>query len=424
MPVSILKMILLLMTAALLNIVFMTYLTLFFRKKAALKQSLVVLIFLFNLGLTFATTMVQLPIYLNDLVIFLGWSLFLCLFQGKAFLKGLSTVLFFSVEATLEILIRLALYQNKAEFRDIQLDIYVKVINVLILAVLVGLGKMKFRRQLGHYQNRNLYGLLFLPISNLLILASIFGGHHYQRRELLYLVVLIVLLNTFVSYYLVSEIDKSIAESEKNQIIEEQLRRIKIQNTQLANQYQLMFDLVHSENSFFLNIDQEQITKAELVQAVEQRLLKVNAVLVQLDKPDKISSVQTVLDYFVRDAENRQVEVVLNQDTSGSSYQDAAAVDIMAILIILLSNAVKQAVRAPSPFMGINYIQNEFGTIYTITNSFIRRQKIGRYDVGSLQRYGLDLQQVAKRVADLHGEFRISTESDFFKAEIVIPTPA
>ncbi|WP_125767427.1 GHKL domain-containing protein [Lapidilactobacillus wuchangensis] len=424
MPVGLLKITLLLMTAALLNVVFMTYLTLFFRKKAALRQSLVVLIFLFNLGLTFATTMLQLPIYLNDLVIFVGWSLFLMLFQGKVFLKGLSTVLFFSVEATLEILIRFMLYQNKAEFRDVQLDIYVKVINVLILAVLVVIGKLIFRRQLGHYQSRNLYGLLFLPISNLVILASVFGGHYYQRRWLLYLVVVIVLLNTFVSYYLVSEIDKSIAESEKNQVIEAQLSHIKIQNTQLANQYQLMFDLIHSENSFFLNIDQEKITKAELVQAVEQRLLKVNAVLVKLDKPDKISGIQTVMDYFVRDAQNRQVEVVLNQDTSGSSYQDVASVDIMAILIILLSNAVKQSVRAKYPFMGINYIQNEYGTIYTITNSFVRRQKIGKYDVSSLQRYGLDLQQVAKRVAELHGEFRISTESDFFKAEIVIPTTA
>ncbi|MBA1435305.1 GHKL domain-containing protein [Lactobacillus bombi] len=252
-------------------------------------------------------------------------------------------------------------------------------------------------------------------------MAIIFQSNYLVNKEFVYEIVVLLSINTLACYYLMNEIDKAVVKNHKNEQIVQQLAQIQAQNIQLSRQYKLAFDVIHSENSFFTDLSQKKLTHSELMQLFEQRLTKINKILLEWGNPDQINNIQTVFDYFVQQAHAKNIEVVVNGQAEPIFKKKEAFLDIMTILTIILSNAIEHASDSKEHFLGINYLQNSHGALYTVTNSFTPNFKLKDYSLDALVQSGLDLRQVQKLVEELDGEVTTSAKDNFFKIEIQIP---
>ena len=147
----------------------------------------------------------------------------------------------------------------------------------------------------------------------------------------------------------------------------------------------------------------------------------VNKVLIKLQDPKKVNSIQMVLDYFVKQAQASGLKVVIEGQDNENITQPDYLLNVMNILTIILSNALEHAKEVNQGEISINYFGDRRGAIYTVVNTFKKNPKIHDYRIDLLEQRGLDLQQAHQIVNEMAGEITTSVHDNYFKVEVILP---
>lgn len=409
------------LAAVLQTVVFYNYLALFFKRKSSINNIIAILIFIINIILSWVTTLFVFPAYINFILSCLCWLLLSIIFEGSLSLKAMLITLVFSIAIALELVSLVLLSYFKKMYGQQIFRIYNETIVVITLSVIFYFLRSVLKRRLGSKQNNKVNSLILFPITNMAIMFILFYNNYLRTKITTFAIIIILLLNTLVSYIIMNEIDKAVTQSKKNELISQQLVNIQIQNIHLSNQYRELFNLIHSENSFFMNLYQKHFSSKKLYQLLDKRLEHVNKVLVQLQDPKKVNSIQMVLDYFVKQAQAKNIKAVIKGKNNGNITQPDYLLNVMNILTIILSNAIEHAQEVDQGEIIINYLCSSHGSIYTIINTFKKNPKIHSYRIDLLEKHGLDLQQAHQIVEEMAGEIDTSAQGNYFKVEIILP---
>lgn len=397
------------------------YLALFFKRKTTINNIIVLLIFIVNIGLSWTTTIFVFPVYINFILSILCWLLFSVIFNGYLSLKAMLITLILSISSALE-LVSIVLLSDCKKLYDQQIfRIYTETIVIIALSVIFYFLRSIVKRRIGSKQNNKVHSLILFPITNIAIMFILFYTNYLKSRVTIFAIIIVLILNTIVSYIVMNEIDKAVIQSRKNELISHQLANIQMQNIYLSGQYKLLFNLIHSENSFFLNLYQKHLSSEELYRLLDARLEHVNKVLIKLQDPKRVNSIQMVLDYFVKQAQDDGLKVVIEGQDNENITQPDYLLRVMNILTIILSNALEHAKEVNQGEININYFVDQRGAVYTVVNSFKRNPKIRDYRIDLLEQHGLDLQQAHQIVNEMAGEITTSVHDDYFKVEVILP---
>ena len=409
------------LAAILQTTVIYNYLALFFKRKSSINNIIVILIFIINIILSWMTTIFVFPVYINFILSILCWLLFSIVFNGYLSLKAMLITLILSITTALE-LVSVVLLSYCTTLYDQQIfRIYNETIVIITLSVIFYFLRSIVKRRLGSKQNNKVHSLILFPITNMAIMFILFYNNYLKTRTTTFAIIVVLILNTLVSYIVMNEIDKAVIQSRKNELISQQLVNIQMQNIRLSNQYKLLFNLIHSENRFFLDLYQKHPSSEELYQLLDKRLEHVNKVLIKLQDPKKVNSIQMVLDYFVKQAQANNLKVVIEGQDNENITQPDYLLKVMNILTIILSNAVEHAKEVKQGEISINYFGDQRGAIYTVVNTFKKNPKIHDYRIELLEQHGLDLQQAHQIVNEMAGEITTSVHDNYFKVEVILP---
>ena len=409
------------LAAILQTTVIYNYLALFFKRKSSVSNIIVILIFIINIILSWMTTIFVFPVYINFILSILCWLLFLIIFNGYLSLKFIFITLIFSITSSAELIIMVLLSYCKNIYDQQMFRIYTEVIIMIILSVFFYVLRSIIKRRLGSKQNNKVHSLILFPVSNIAIMFILFYNNYLRTKTTTFAIIIVLILNTLISYVVMNEIDKAIIQSRKNELISQQLVNIQMQNIHLSNQYKQLFKLIHSENSFFLNLYQKHLSSEELYQLLDKRLEHVNKALIKLQDPKKVNSIQMVLDYFVKQAQAKGLKVVIEGQDNENITQPDYLLNVMNILTIILSNALEHAKEVKQGEISINYFGDQRGAIYTVVNTFKKNPKIHDYQIDFLEQHGLDLQQAHQIVDEMAGEITTSVHDNYFKVEVILP---
>ena len=409
------------LAAILQTTVIYNYLALFFKRKSSINNIIVILIFIINIILSWMTTIFVFPVYINFILSILCWLLFSIVFNGYLSLKAMLITLILSITTALE-LVSVVLLSYCTTLYDQQIfRIYNETIVIITLSVIFYFLRSIVKRRLGSKQNNKVHSLILFPITNMAIMFILFYNNYLKTRTTTFAIIIVLILNTLVSYIVMNEIDKAVIQSRKNELISQQLVNIQMQNIRLSNQYKLLFNLIHSENRFFLDLYQKHPSSEELYQLLDKRLEHVNKVLIKLQDPKKVNSIQMVLDYFVKQAQAKGLRVVIEGQDNENITQPDYLLNVMNILTIILSNALEHAKEVKQGEISINYFGDRRGVIYTVVNTFKKNPKIHDYRIDLLEQRGLDLQQAHQIVNEMAGEITTSVHDNYFKVEVILP---
>ncbi|NUF25397.1 ATP-binding protein [Bombilactobacillus mellis] len=409
------------LAAILQTTVIYNYLALFFKRKSSVSNFIVILIFIINIILSWMTTIFVFPVYINFILSILCWLLFSIVFNGYLSLKAMLITLILSITTALE-LVSVVLLSYCTTLYDQQIfRIYNETIVIITLSVIFYFLRSIVKRRLGSKQNNKVHSLILFPITNMAIMFILFYNNYLKTRTTTFAIIIVLILNTLVSYIVMNEIDKAVIQSRKNELISQQLVNIQMQNIRLSNQYKLLFNLIHSENRFFLDLYQKHPSSEELYQLLDKRLERVNKVLIKLQDPKKVNSIQMVLDYFVKQAQANNLKVVIEGQDNENITQPDYLLKVMNILTIILSNALEHAKEVKQGEISINYFGDQRGAIYTVVNTFKKNPKIHDYRIELLEQHGLDLQQAHQIVNEMAGEITTSVHDNYFKVEVILP---
>lgn len=409
------------LAAILQTTVIYNYLALFFKRKSSVSNFIVILIFIINIILSWMTTIFVFPVYINFILSILCWLLFSIVFNGYLSLKAMLITLILSITTALE-LVSVVLLSYCTTLYDQQIfRIYNETIVIITLSVIFYFLRSIVKRRLGSKQNNKVHSLILFPITNMAIMFILFYNNYLKTRTTTFAIIIVLILNTLVSYIVMNEIDKAVIQSRKNELISQQLVNIQMQNIRLSNQYKLLFNLIHSENRFFLDLYQKHPSSEELYQLLDKRLERVNKVLIKLQDPKKVNSIQMVLDYFVKQAQANNLKVVIEGQDNENITQPDYLLKVMNILTIILSNALEHAKEVKQGEISINYFGDQRGAIYTVVNTFKKNPKIHDYRIDLLEQRGLDLQQAHQIVNEMAGEITTSVHDNYFKVEVILP---
>lgn len=409
------------LAAILQTTVIYNYLALFFKRKSSINNIIVILIFIINIILSWMTTIFVFPVYINFILSILCWLLFLIIFNGYLSLKFIFITLIFSITSSAELIIMVLLSYCKKIYDQQMFRIYTEVIIMIILSVFFYVLRSIIKRRLGSKQNNKVHSLILFPVSNIAIMFILFYNNYLRTKTTTFAIIIVLILNTLISYVVMNEIDKAIIQSRKNELISQQLVNIQMQNIHLSNQYKQLFKLIHSENRFFLDLYQKHLSSEELYQLLDKRLEHVNKVLIKLQDPKKVNSIQMVLDYFVKQAQAKGLRVVIEGQDNENISQPDYLLKVMNILTIILSNALEHAKEVKQGEISINYFGDQRGAIYTVINTFKKNPKIHDYRIELLEQHGLDLQQAHQIVNEMDGEITTSVHDNYFKVEVILP---
>lgn len=409
------------LAAILQTTVIYNYLALFFKRKSSVSNIIVILIFIINIILSWMTTIFVFPVYINFILSILCWLLFLIIFNGYLSLKFIFITLIFSITSSAELIIMVLLSYCKNIYDQQMFRIYTEVIIMIILSVFFYVLRSIIKRRLGSKQNNKVHSLILFPVSNIAIMFILFYNNYLRTKTTTFAIIIVLILNTLISYVVMNEIDKAIIQSRKNELISQQLVNIQMQNIHLSNQYKQLFKLIHSENRFFLDLYQKHLSSEELYQLLDKRLEHVNKVLIKLQDPKKVNSIQMVLDYFVKQAQAKGLKVVIAGRDNENITQPDYLLKVMNILTIILSNALEHAKEVKQGEISINYFGDQRGAIYTVVNTFKKNPKIHDYRIELLEQHGLDLQQAHQIVNEMAGEITTSVHGNYFKVEVILP---
>lgn len=409
------------LAAILQTTVIYNYLALFFKRKSSVSNIIVILIFIINIILSWMTTIFVFPVYINFILSILCWLLFLIIFNGYLSLKFIFITLIFSITSSAELIIMVLLSYCKNIYDQQMFRIYTEVIIMIILSVFFYVLRSIIKRRLGSKQNNKVHSLILFPVSNIAIMFILFYNNYLKIKTTTFAIIIVLILNTLISYVVMNEIDKAIIQSRKNELISQQLVNIQMQNIHLSNQYKQLFKLIHSENRFFLELYQKHLSSEELYQLLDKRLERVNKVLIKLQDPKKVNSIQMVLDYFVKQAQDNGLKVVIEGQDNENITQPDYLLKVMNILTIILSNALEHAKEVKQGEISINYFGDRRGAIYTVVNTFKKNPKIHDYRIELLEQHGLDLQQAHQIVNEMAGEITTSVHDNYFKVEVILP---
>ena len=409
------------LAAILQTTVIYNYLALFFKRKSSVSNFIVILIFIINIILSWMTTIFVFPVYINFILSILCWLLFSIVFNGYLSLKAMLITLILSITTALE-LVSVVLLSYCTTLYDQQIfRIYNETIVIITLSVIFYFLRSIVKRRLGSKQNNKVHSLILFPITNMAIMFILFYNNYLKTRTTTFAIIIVLILNTLVSYIVMNEIDKAVIQSRKNELISQQLVNIQMQNIHLSGQYKLLFNLIHSENRFFLDLYQKHLSSEELYQLLDKRLEHVNKVLIKLQDPKKVNSIQMVLDYFVKQAQAMGLKVVIEGQDNENITQPDYLLKVMNILTIILSNALEHATEVKQGEIIINYFGDRRGVIYTVVNTFKKNPKIHDYRIELLEQHGLDLQQAHQIVNEMAGEITTSVHDNYFKVEVILP---
>lgn len=410
------------LAAILQTTVIYNYLTLFFKRKSYISSSIILItVFIINIICSFITTIFSLPPIVNVILSAVCFSFFLMIFKGHLSSKVVFIALILSIISALELVSRVLLSYKTKLYNSQIFDIYTEVIAIIILATFFYVLRTTIKRRVGSKQNNNIHSLILFPISNIIIMFILFYNNYLENKTTTFSIVIVLILNTLISYIVMNEIDKAIIQSRKNELISRQLINIQMQNIHLSGQYKLLFNLIHSENRFFLDLYQKHLSSEELYQLLDERLERVNKVLIKLQDPKKVNSIQMVLDYFVKQAQANGLKVVIEGQDNENITQPDYLLNVMNILTIILSNALEHAKEVKQGEIIINYFGDQRGAIYTVVNNFKKNPKIHDYRIELLEQRGLDLQQAHQIVDEMAGEITTSIHDNYFKVEVILP---
>ena len=410
------------LAAILQTTVIYNYLTLFFKRKSYISSSIILItVFIINIICSFITTIFSLPPIVNVILSAVCFSFFLMIFKGHLSSKVVFIALILSIISALELVSRVLLSYKTKLYNSQIFDIYTEVIAIIILATFFYVLRTTIKRRVGSKQNNNIHSLILFPISNIIIMFILFYNNYLENKTTTFSIVIVLILNTLISYIVMNEIDKAIIQSRKNELISRQLINIQMQNIHLSGQYKLLFSLIHSENRFFLDLYQKHLSSEELYQLLDKRLEHVNKVLIKLQDPKKVNSIQMVLDYFVKQAQANGLKVVIEGQDNENITQPDYLLNVMNILTIILSNALEHAKEVKQGEIIINYFGDQRGAIYTVVNNFKKNPKIHDYRIELLEQRGLDLQQAHQIVDEMAGEITTSIHDNYFKVEVILP---
>ena len=409
------------LAAILQTTVIYNYLALFFKRKTSISGIIIIIIIITNIFGSYLTTVLILPPIVNIIFAIIYLSLFLMIFDGHLSIKLVFLTLILTIGIALELASRVLLSDARSIYNSQIFDIYTEVFAMVIFATLFYILKSTVKRRWGSKQNNKIHSLILFPISNMAIMFILFYNNYLKTKTTTFAIIIVLILNTLVSYIVMNEIDKAVIQSRKNELISQQLVNIQMQNIHLSGQYKLLFSLIHSENRFFLDLYQKHLSSEELYQLLDKRLEHVNKVLIKLQDPKKVNSIQMVLDYFVKQAQDNGLKVVIEGQDNENITQPDYLLKVMNILTIILSNAVEHAKEVKQGEISINYFGDQRGAIYTVVNTFKKNSKIHDYRIDLLEQRGLDLQQAHQIVDEMAGEITTSVHDNYFKVEVILP---
>ena len=409
------------LAAILQTTVIYNYLALFFKRKTSISGIIIIIIIITNIFGSYLTTVLILPPIVNIIFAIIYLSLFLMIFDGHLSIKLVFLTLILTIGIALELASRVLLSDARSIYNSQIFDIYTEVFAMVIFATLFYILKSTVKRRWGSKQNNKIHSLILFPISNMAIMFILFYNNYLKTKTTTFAIIIVLILNTLVSYIVMNEIDKAVIQSRKNELISQQLVNIQMQNIHLSGQYKLLFNLIHSENRFFLDLYQKHLSSEELYQLLDKRLEHVNKVLIKLQDPKKVNSIQMVLDYFVKQAQDNGLKVVIEGQDNENITQPDYLLKVMNILTIILSNAVEHAKEVKQGEISINYFGDQRGAIYTVVNTFKKNSKIHDYQIELLEQRGVDLQQAHQIVDEMAGEITTSVHDNYFKVEVILP---
>lgn len=409
------------LAAILQTTVIYNYLALFFKRKTSISGIIIIIIIITNIFGSYLTTVLILPPIVNIIFAIIYLSLFLMIFDGHLSIKLVFLTLILTIGIALELASRVLLSDARSIYNSQIFDIYTEVFAMVIFATLFYILKSTVKRRWGSKQNNKIHSLILFPISNMAIMFILFYNNYLKTKTTTFAIIIVLILNTLVSYIVMNEIDKAVIQSRKNELISQQLVNIQMQNIHLSGQYKLLFNLIHSENRFFLDLYQKHLSSEELYQLLDKRLEHVNKVLIKLQDPKKVNSIQMVLDYFVKQAQDNGLKVVIEGQDNENITQPDYLLKVMNILTIILSNAVEHAKEVKQGEISINYFGDQRGAIYTVVNTFKKNSKIQDYRIELLEQRGVDLQQAHQIVDEMAGEITTSVHDNYFKVEVILP---
>lgn len=400
-----------------LSFIFFKYLDAFFKKNKRFSNEKIsfILVLIINTVISFLTTYANFPSVINGFLSFGGWIVFTIFYIGKFYMKILFMVLFGAILATLELL-------SKITLKNMGLIYFIngssEVIAVAVLTIIFVCFKYFIRRRIGSQQNRYLYGLIVFPILNLGILTSFAFVDESNKGLLTYIVCLVVLVQILTVFYIIHEVDMITNYNLQGKKIENQLSKIKKQNINLKKDYSIIFNLIHSENKFILEI-KNRLNPSEKDEAwLEDRLVKVNGILIKLEKDTPLLGMEKIQEYFIDRAKKEGIQVVSNNNVIKKQNN---SIDILWICLILWENAIKESKISEKKFIGSSYTESSKGIIFNLVNSFVPKPNMTNYSLSNLEKYGIELKQINDLVDNLEGTFNVSVEDDFFKSEVIIP---
>ena len=409
------------LAAILQTTVIYNYLALFFKRKSSISGIIIIIIIITNIFGSYLTTVLILPNIVNIIFAIIYLSLFLMIFDGHLSIKLVFLTLILTIGIALELASRVLLSDVRAIYTPQIFDIYTEVFAMVIFTTLFYVLKSTVKRRWGSKQNNKVHSLILFPISNIIIMGILFYNGYLKNKTTTFAIIIVLILNTLVSYVVMNEIDKAVIQSRKNELISQQLVNIQMQNIHLSGQYKLLFNLIHSENRFFLDLYQKHLSSEELYRLLDKRLEHVNKVLIKLQDPKKVNSIQMVLDYFVKQAQANGLKVVIEGQDNENITQPDYLLNVMNILTIILSNALEHAKEVNPGEISINYFGDQRGAIYTVVNTFKKNPKIHDYRIELLEQRGVDLQQAHQIVDEMAGEITTSVHDNYFKVEVILP---
>ena len=409
------------LAAILQTTVIYNYLALFFKRKSSISGIIIIIIIITNIFGSYLTTVLILPNIVNIVFAIIYLSLFLMIFDGHLSIKLVFLTLILTIGIALELASRVLLSDVRSIYTPQIFDIYTEVFAMVIFTTLFYVLKSTVKRRWGSKQNNKVHSLILFPISNIIIMGILFYNGYLKNKTTTFAIIIVLILNTLVSYVVMNEIDKAVIQSRKNELISQQLINIQMQNIHLSGQYKLLFSLIHSENRFFLDLYQKHLSSEELYQLLDKRLEHVNKVLIKLQDPKKVNSIQMVLDYFVKQAQANGLKVVIEGQDNENITQPDYLLNVMNILTIILSNALEHAKEVNPGEISINYFGDQRGAIYTVVNTFKKNPKIHDYRIDLLEQRGVDLQQAHQIVDEMAGEITTSVHDNYFKVEVILP---
>ena len=409
------------LAAILQTTVIYNYLALFFKRKSSISGIIIIIIIITNIFGSYLTTVLILPPIVNIIFAVIYLSLFLMIFDGHLSIKLVFLTLILTIGIALELASRVLLSDVRTIYTPQIFDIYTEVFAMVILATFFYILKSTVKRRWGSKQNNKIHSLILFPISNMAIMFILFYNNYLKTKTTTFAIIIVLILNTLISYVVMNEIDKAVIQSRKNELISQQLVNIQMQNIHLSGQYKLLFSLIHSENRFFLDLYQKHLSSEELYQLLDKRLEHVNKVLIKLQDPKKVNSIQMVLDYFVKQAQASGLKVVIEGQDNENITQPDYLLKVMNILTIILSNALEHAKEVNQGEISINYFGDQRGAIYTVVNTFKKNPKIHDYRIDLLEQRGVDLQQAHQIVDEMAGEITTSVHDNYFKVEVILP---